>query len=157
VNSFPKQRTAGHFLTACLTQGDNRKIARGQCNLLRVSVISFESTFESGVGSICRLDLSARSCKVGSFLIGASLSSPEHSGIRVPRITGLPRQTKDLTKPIPLDGTLAAALLDWSLQTPYRQLGDWVFASRKLNGKQPYWPELLKCYVRPAAKGLGIT
>jgi integrase len=60
-------------------------------------------------------------------------------------------------KPIPLDGTLAAALLDWSLQTPYRQLGDWVFASPKLNGKQPYWPELLECYVQPAAKGLGIT
>jgi len=35
---------------------------------------------------------------------------------------------------------------------------DWVFASPKMNGKQPYWPEtLLKCYVQPIAKRLSIT
>lgn len=52
----------------------------------------------------------------------------------------------------------AAALMEWSLQTPYRRLEDWAFASPKMHGKQPYWPEtLLKCYVRPAAKRLGIT
>src|SRR5262249_50248074 len=35
---------------------------------------------------------------------------------------------------------------------------DWVFASPKMHGKQPYWPvTLLKCYVQPAAKRVGIT
>ncbi len=33
-----------------------------------------------------------------------------------------------------------------------------ALASPKMNGKQPYWPEtLLKCYVQPIAKQLGIT
>jgi len=33
-----------------------------------------------------------------------------------------------------------------------------VFASPKMNGKQPYWPETpLKCFVLPAAKRLGIA
>ena len=53
---------------------------------------------------------------------------------------------------------LANALLEWSGQTPYRRPEDWVFASPKMNGKQPYWPEtMLKCYVQPIAKHLGIT
>jgi integrase len=50
------------------------------------------------------------------------------------------------------------ALLEWSGQTPYGQPRDWVFASSKMSGRQPYWPEtLLKCYVQPIAKRLGIT
>ena len=37
-------------------------------------------------------------------------------------------------------------------------MGDWVFASPDMDGKQPYWPETpLKCYVQPAAKRVGIT
>jgi Phage integrase family len=55
-------------------------------------------------------------------------------------------------------GALATALLEWRGQTPYSQPGDWVFASPKMNGKQPYRPEtLLKCYVLPIAKRLSIT
>jgi excisionase family DNA binding protein len=43
-------------------------------------------------------------------------------------------------------------------QTANRQSEDWVFASPKMSGKQPYWPEtMLKCYVQPIAKRLGIT
>jgi integrase len=50
------------------------------------------------------------------------------------------------------------ALQDWSRQAAYRQIGDWVFASPEMDHKQPYWPEtLLKCYVHPAAKRVGIT
>jgi integrase len=67
-------------------------------------------------------------------------------------------KTEASHKPVPMDGALATALLEWSGQTPYSQLGDWVFASPKMNGKQPYWPEtLLKCYVLPIAKRLSIT
>ena len=37
-------------------------------------------------------------------------------------------------------------------------MGDWVFASPDMDGKQPYWPETpLKCYVHPAAKRVGVT
>ncbi|MDQ1410235.1 MAG: hypothetical protein QOJ41_1970 [Acidobacteriaceae bacterium] len=50
------------------------------------------------------------------------------------------------------------ALQDWSRQAPYRQTGDWVFASPDMDGKQSYWPETpLRCYVHPAAKRVGIT
>jgi len=67
-------------------------------------------------------------------------------------------KTEASQKPVPMHGELATALLEWSGQTPYSQLGDWVFASPKMNGKQPYWPEaLLKCYVQPIAKRLRIT
>ena len=54
-------------------------------------------------------------------------------------------------------GTLAAALQYWSTQTWYRKPDDWVFASFKMHGMQPYWPEtLLRCYVQPAASRVGI-
>jgi integrase len=67
-------------------------------------------------------------------------------------------KTEASHKPVPMDGALATALFEWSAQTPYNQRGDWVFASPKMNGKQPYWPEtLLKCYVLPIAKRLSIT
>ncbi len=67
-------------------------------------------------------------------------------------------KTEASRKPVPMDGALATALFEWSRQTPYRQPGDWVFASPKMNGKQPYWPEtLLKSYVQPIAKRLSIT
>jgi hypothetical protein len=67
-------------------------------------------------------------------------------------------KTEASDKPVPMDGALAAALFDWSKQALYRQPGDWVFASPKMKGKQPYWPETpLKCFVQPAAKRLGIT
>jgi len=67
-------------------------------------------------------------------------------------------QTEASDKPVPMDGALAVALLDWSKQALYRQPEDWVFASPKMKGKQPYWPETpLKCFVQPAAKRLGIT
>ena len=67
-------------------------------------------------------------------------------------------KTEASQKPVPMDGALLEALQDWSRQAPYRQMGDWVFASPDMGGKQPYWPETpLKCYVHPAAKRIGIT
>ena len=66
-------------------------------------------------------------------------------------------KTEASQKPVPMDGALLDALQDWSRQAPYRQMGDWVFASPDMDGKQPYWPETpLKCYVHPAAKRVGI-
>ena len=67
-------------------------------------------------------------------------------------------KTEASRKPIPMDGALAAVLQYWSTQTWYRRPDDWVFASPKMHGKQPYWPEtLLRCYVHPAARRAGIT
>ena len=67
-------------------------------------------------------------------------------------------KTEASQKPVPMDGALAAVLQYWRGQTWYRQPEDWVFASPKMRGIQPYWPEtLLRCYVQPAAKRVGIT
>jgi integrase len=67
-------------------------------------------------------------------------------------------KTEASQKPVPMDGALLHALRDWSRQAPYRQPSDWMFASPDMDGKQPYWPEtLLKCYVLPAARRVGIT
>jgi integrase len=67
-------------------------------------------------------------------------------------------KTEASQKPVPMDGALATALRDWSTHSPYGQPEDWVFASPKMNGTQPYCPEtLLKCSVLPAAKRLGIA
>src|SRR5260370_35257805 len=67
-------------------------------------------------------------------------------------------KTEASQKPVPMDGALATALLEWSKQTAYRQPEDWVFASPNMSGTQPYWPEsMLKCYVQPIAKRLTIT
>jgi len=66
------------------------------------------------------------------------------------------KKTEASQKPVPMEGALANALYEWSTLAPYRQPGDWVFASPNMNGKQPYWPETpLKCFVQPAAKRLG--
>jgi len=67
-------------------------------------------------------------------------------------------KTEASQKPVPMDGALLDSLRDWSREAPYRQKGDWVFASPAMGGKQPYWPEtLLKCHVHRTAKRLGIT
>lgn len=59
-------------------------------------------------------------------------------------------------KPVPMDGFLADALLQWRRQTPYAASEDWVFASAVVGGKQPYWPERLRKLVQEAATKLGI-
>jgi len=57
-----------------------------------------------------------------------------------------------------MDGALAAALREWNAQTWYRRPEDWVFASPKMHGMQPYWPETpLRRYVKPTATRLGIA
>jgi hypothetical protein len=67
-------------------------------------------------------------------------------------------KTEASQKPVPMDGALATALLEWSMRTAYRQPEDWVFASPKMSGTQPYWLEsMLRRYVQPIAKRLSIT
>jgi integrase len=66
-------------------------------------------------------------------------------------------KTEASRKPIPLDADLAEALLNWRLQCPYPQAGDWVFASPHKKGKQPYWPgSLFRAHLKPALEAAGI-
>jgi hypothetical protein len=59
-------------------------------------------------------------------------------------------------KPVPMEGALAEALSQWSAQSAYPQLEDWVFASPELHGAQPYWLEnLLRRHIRLASSEAG--
>jgi len=66
-------------------------------------------------------------------------------------------KTEASRKPIPLDAELAEVLLNWKLQAPYAQPGDWVFASPHKKGKQPYWPgSLFRAHLKPALEAAQI-
>src|SRR5215469_18642037 len=57
-----------------------------------------------------------------------------------------------------LDAELAKVLLNWRLRSPYPQIQDWVFASPKTKGKQPYWPgSLFRAHLLPALEAAGIS
>ncbi len=57
-----------------------------------------------------------------------------------------------------MDDYMAEDLRRWRRITPDPMEGDWVFASPRMKGKQPYWPDnLMKRYIRPVARKAGIT
>jgi integrase len=61
-------------------------------------------------------------------------------------------------KPVPIDPWVAEELLTWRRATPYNQPEDWVFASTRRKGKQPYSPDsILKRCIQPAATRAKIT
>jgi integrase len=67
-------------------------------------------------------------------------------------------KTEISRKPVPLDPWVAEELLSWKRAAPYNQPEDWVFASTRMRGKQPYSPDsLLKRCIRPAATRAKIT
>ena len=71
-------------------------------------------------------------------------------------VQGLPK-TEASAKDVPLDAALAESLLKLKMSSPYDKASDWVFASAKMNGKQPCWPETLwRRYGKPAVKKAGI-
>ena len=66
-------------------------------------------------------------------------------------------KTEASAKPVPMDGYMAEDLLRWRRQSPYPMPLDYVFASPRMQGKQPYWPDnLMKRYIRPVARAAGI-
>jgi integrase len=72
-------------------------------------------------------------------------------------VEGLPK-TEASSKDVPLDAALAESLLKLKLSSPYNKEGDWVFASPRMRGKQPYWPDgLWNRYGRSAVKEAGIA
>ena len=66
-------------------------------------------------------------------------------------------KTEASKRPVPMDPLLAAELWAWKQHSSYSQPYDWVFASPRTNGKNPYWPDiLLSRVVRPAVARAGI-
>jgi integrase len=56
-----------------------------------------------------------------------------------------------------MDDYMAEDLLNWRRQSPYPMAGDWVFASLRMRGEQPYWPDnLMKRHIQPVAREAGI-
>jgi integrase len=70
---------------------------------------------------------------------------------------GLPK-TRTSQGPVPLHPLLAEFMLCWKQKTRYSQPHDWVFASFRLNGKQPRVGNMLvEDHLRPAAARAGIV
>ena len=66
-------------------------------------------------------------------------------------------KTEASRKPVPMDVKLAEVLARWQEICPYNQDADFIFASPKKHGKQPYWPNMaLEGYIHPAAQRAGI-
>jgi integrase len=71
-------------------------------------------------------------------------------------------KTEASKKPVPLDAYTAQDLLEWYRETPYREPGDWIFASDsrlvgKRRGKQPIWLQtIMRYHIQPVVKALGI-
>jgi integrase len=66
-------------------------------------------------------------------------------------------KTEASAKPVPMDSYMAEDLQRWRRICSYPMDSDWVFASPRMKGKQPYWPDnLMKRYIKPAAEKAGI-
>jgi integrase len=66
-------------------------------------------------------------------------------------------KTKASKGPVPLHPLLGEFILCWKEKTPYSQPNDWVFASSRLNGKQPRVANMLvEDCLRPAAARAGV-
>src|SRR5207247_9777107 len=60
-------------------------------------------------------------------------------------------KTEKSKNPVPLDEDLIDELLAWRAQTPYAEDGDYVFASPKMKGRQPYWmSRIMQHHIKPA-------
>ena len=66
-------------------------------------------------------------------------------------------KTEASKKSIPLDDVLLEELLAWRRETPYAQDSDYVFASTKMRGKQPYWmSRIMQHHIKPVAAKIEI-
>lgn len=69
-----------------------------------------------------------------------------------------PPKTEASRKDVPLDAALAESLLRLRLTSPYRGATDWVFASPRMKGTQPLWPDSLwKRVGKPAVLRASIN
>jgi integrase len=69
-----------------------------------------------------------------------------------------PVKTEESEKVMPLDQEMIACLERWRRETAYAQAGDWIFASERMRGRQPLWPDsLMRNYIARSAKRAGIS
>lgn len=67
-------------------------------------------------------------------------------------------KTEKSKNPVPLDDDLIKELLAWRSVTPYAEDSDYVFASPKMKGRQPYWmSRIMQHDIKPAAAKAGIA
>jgi integrase len=61
-------------------------------------------------------------------------------------------------KPVPVHLSVLNVLMEWRSQSMYRDEGDFIFPSVRLNRKKPVSPDMvLKNTIRPALVAVGIT
>jgi integrase len=66
-------------------------------------------------------------------------------------------KTEKSKNSIPLDDDLIDELLTWRGETPYAEDSDYIFASPKKKGKQPYWmSRIMQHNIKPPAAKAGI-
>ena len=67
-------------------------------------------------------------------------------------------KTECSRRPVPLHPLVLDALLKWREESLYKEPGDFLFASARLNGNKPLSPDsLLKRSIRPALERAGIV
>lgn len=68
-----------------------------------------------------------------------------------------PCKTESSMKPIPMGPALSEILKKWRSETRFSAPGDWVFASKRTNGKGPIWGQsIMRKKILPIVKSLGI-
>jgi len=60
-------------------------------------------------------------------------------------------KTETSRRPAPLDISVAADLWLWKKTSKYTSPNDWIFASPRTGGQQPFWPDILFQNVIPPA------
>jgi integrase len=66
-------------------------------------------------------------------------------------------KTEASRKPVPMDPIVATDLQTWREASRYPKPVDWVFASARRGGRNPYWPDsVLSDVILPAAARAGI-
>ena len=69
-----------------------------------------------------------------------------------------PVKTEESEKVMPLDVETLATLQGWREETPYAAGTDFIFASARMHGRQPLWPEaLMRNHIVAAARRAGIS
>jgi integrase len=66
-------------------------------------------------------------------------------------------KTESSATPIPMGPHLVDLLKEWRKVTPYQSADDWVFASKRAEGKRPIWGQsIMRKQIHPAVEKLGI-
>jgi integrase len=66
-------------------------------------------------------------------------------------------KTESSQRPVPTQPILADSFLQWRKCSRYTKPDDWVFASKRCQGRRPFWGQaILRKYIRPVAQKVGI-